>query len=146
MAGEATASEPVLRHPWRFAIVGVVLLVVVNLFYFLGTEQETEQPPAALPIAVESVTPGPGEILQDEIVADLVNTFTGVLEIDRVEIPEDQLTRVADLGQVSFRPGPDKEVEKFEPGPHVVVVYYWEQGRERPRNPDAYSWTFRAVS
>ena len=146
MPGEASASEPVLRHPWRFALVAVVVLVVVNLFYFLGTEQETEQPENALPIAVESVTPAPGQILQDEIVADLANTFTGVLVIDRVEVPEDQLTRVVDLGQVSFRPGPEKDVEKFEPGLHTVVVLFWEQGRERPRKPSAYSWTFRAVS
>jgi hypothetical protein len=136
----------VLRHPWRFAIVAVVVLVVVNLFYFLGTEQETEQPDNSLPLAVESVTPAPGQILQDEIVADLANTYTGVLVIDRVEVPEDQLTRVVDLGQVSFRPGPDQEIEKFEPGLHTVVVLFWEQGRERPAKPSAYSWTFRAVS
>ena len=137
--------EPILRHPWRFAIVAAVLLVVVNLFFFLLSESDTSQDANTLPRNVESITPENGEILQDEIVVDLRNTFTGVLVIDGAEVPEDQLTRVVDLGQVAFRPGPDKDIEKFEPGLHTVTVLYWEQGQRRPRQPDAYGWNFRAV-
>jgi hypothetical protein len=146
MVSPESPPEPVLRHPWRVAIVAVVLLAVANLFFFLLSESETTREEDTLPIAIESVTPQPAEILQDEIVADLQNTYTGVLVIDGAEVPEDQLTRVEDLGQVAFRPGPGKDIEKFQPGVHTVVVLYWVQGRDRPAKPGAYSWTFRAVS
>ena len=138
--------EPILRHPWRFAIVAVVLLVVINLAFFVLSESDTSVESDTLPLNIESITPERGEILQDEIVVDLSNNYTGVLVIDGAEVPEDQLTRVSDLGQVSFRPGPDKDVEKFSPGLHTVVVLYWVQGRDRPPKPDAFSWTFRSVS
>ena len=138
--------EPVLRHPWRFAIVAVVLLVVVNLFFFVLSESDTSVETDTLPLNIESITPERGEILQDEIVVDLSNNYTGVLVIDGAEVPEDQLTRVVDLGQVGFRPGPDKDVEKFSPGQHTVTVFYWPQGRERPRDPDSFGWSFRAVN
>jgi len=146
MATPTTRPEPVLRHPWRFAIVGLVLLVVANLAYFILHESDTSQPEQTLPIAIESITPERGEILQDEITVDLVNTYTGVLLIDRVEVPEDQLTRVVDLGEITFRPGADKEIEKFSPGLHSVVVLYWERGKERPAHPSSFGWSFRAVS
>jgi hypothetical protein len=144
--GATARTEPILKHPWRFAIVAAVLLVVVNLGYFVLSESDTTQKGDTLPIAVESITPERGEILQDEITADLQNTYTGVLIIDRQEVPEDQLTRVVDLGEVTFRPGPDKDVEKFQPGLHTVVVLYWVKGQPRPAHPDAFSWTFRAVA
>ena len=146
MASPTTSHEPVLRHPWRFAIVTAVLLVAVNLVIILLHEADTTTEAETLPIAIESITPERGEILSDEIVVDLQNTYTGVLIIDRQEIPEEQLTRVVDLGQVGFRPGDGKEIEKFDPGLHTVVVEYWVRGRERPQHPKAFSWTFRAVS
>jgi len=146
MASPTKTPEPVLRHPWRFAIVAVILLAVLNLAYFVLSESDTTQKEATLPLRIDSITPERGQILQDEIVVDLDNTYTGVLVIDGAEVPEDQLTRVVDLGQVSFRPGPGKDIEKFQPGQHTVVVLYWENGRNRPAKPDAFSWTFRAVS
>ena len=33
-----------------------------------------------------------------------------------MEIPEDQLDRVVELGQISFRPGPGKEIATFAAG------------------------------
>ena len=146
MATPTARTEPVLRHPWRFAIVAVVLLAVINLFAFLLSESDTSQVESTLPVAIESITPERGEILQDEITVDLDNTYTGVLVIDRAEVPEDQLTRVVDLGEITFRPGKGKDIEKFSPGQHSVAVLYWPRGHERPARPKAFSWTFRAVS
>ena len=144
------AERPrLLRHPWRLAIVSVICLAVLNLGIVLMTQSDTApegQKPVSANGAIESVSPGPGELarLQDTITVDLRDDLTGVLLLDGQEVPEDQLERIVPLAEVSFRPGADKDLEKFEPGQHTVVVYYWPQGKERPANPAAYSWTFRA--
>ena len=137
---------PLFRHPWRLAIVGAVVLVVLNLGVVLLSQSDTRREGRTLPSTVESLSPKPGELTrpQDTITADLRDDLTGVLVIDGAEVPEDQLDRIVPLAQVSFRPGPSKSLEKFGPGQHSVAVYYWPQGKERPAKPGVYSWSFRS--
>lgn len=122
-----------------------MLLAVANLGLLVLSESDTTRPGRVLPTAIDEVVPAPGELIrpQDTISADLRSDLTGVLVIDVAEVPEDQLERVEPLGIVSFRPGPSKDLDKFDPGMHTVVVQYWPQGKERPARPDAYSWSFR---
>jgi hypothetical protein len=139
--------RPLFQHPWRIAIVVAAVLVVANLGLLLLDAADTEPVRhRGLPTAVEGVTPGPGELirLQDTIVVDLRDNLTGVLLLDGAEVPEDQLDRVVPLGQLSFRPGPSKDLLQFEPGEHTAVVLYWPQGKARPATPASYSWRFRA--
>jgi hypothetical protein len=135
---------PLFRHPWRLVIVVVVLLAVANLGVLLLSQSDTRPAGRSYPNAIDSVFPRPGELArpQDTVTADLRSDLTGVLVIDRAEVPEDQLDRVPELGQVSFRPGSGKDLEQFAPGPHSVTVLYWPQGKPRPAHPGAYSWSF----
>jgi hypothetical protein len=138
--------ERVFQHPGRVVVVVGVLLAVASLGALLLTEADTSRVTVPPQAAVETVNPANGEILQDAITADLRNDLTGVLVIDGTEVPEDQTDRVESLGQVSFRPGPGTEIDRFEPGTHTVVVLYWEQGKPRPKHPQSYPWTFRSVN
>jgi hypothetical protein len=113
------------------------------------TSQSGLQP---LPRDIQSISPERGELtsLVDTITVDLADTMTGVLVVDGHEIPEDQLERVVGLQQVSFRPGPGKDISRFRPGDNTVVVKYWP-GRlqDRPANPAklfSFGWTFRAAA
>ena len=80
---------------------------------------------------------------------DLEDSLTGVLLVKKggayVEIPEDQLDRVVELSQISFRPGPGKEITKFPAGENDVVVLFWSKTRVggRPDAPASYSWSFQ---
>ena len=108
------------------------------------TDTRTER---IYPTAVETVSPRPGELirLQDTVTADLRDGLTGVLLIDRQEVPLDQLEIVKPLSQISFRPGPGKDLERFEPGVHTATVLYWVGTQfERPAKVGSYSWQFRA--
>ncbi len=100
-----------------------------------------------LPADIEAVTPAPNSLtgLIDTVSVDLADQYTGVLVIDGVEIPEDQLERVVGIQTVSFRPGPDKVISRFRAGVNQVVVKYWN-GRlqDRPTKPFSYNWQFRA--
>lgn len=134
------------RHPWRVVIVVGGLILAANLMIYTAFQTDTN--PVATqdaPETIEGITPNQQALIrpQDDIGVDLADTHTGVLEVDGVEIPEDQLVRVVELGQVSFRPGPDREFERWSPGPHQVTVTFWpvEQSRSLART---YSWGFRA--
>jgi hypothetical protein len=141
----AARRQPLLHHPWRWVLAGAVVLVVLNLGIFALDQSDTSPGGRTLPNTIDSLTPPPGELIrpQDTIGADLRDDLTGVLVLDGVEIPEDQLERVVPLAQVAFRPGTDQELERFDPGAHNLTVLYWPQGKERPKNPGSYPWSFR---
>jgi hypothetical protein len=163
MAGSGSSSAPraitpaparaqrrkLVEHPGRVAIVIITLAVVVALGAALlsGSDTDTRNERVGFPMAVEDVTPRPGELIRplDTITADLHDGLTGVLLIDRQEVPLDQLEIVKPLSQISFRPGPDKDLQRFEPGVHTATVLYWVGTQNnRPAKPGSFSWQFRA--
>lgn len=139
------ARPPIFQHPWRFALVAGVVVLVGNLMLFACSQSDTSREGITYPVGLEVVSPRPGELLrpQDTITADLRNDLTGVLRIDGAEVPEDQTIREPNLGIVSFRTGHDTDIEAFTPGIHTVTVLFWTESKPRPAHPAAYSWSFR---
>ncbi len=150
--GAIAPRRKLFQHPGRVAIVAVGIIAVLNLGIVLLNNSDTS--PGGrnpLPSTVQSVQPEPGSIAGpiDTITVDLDDRLTGVLLVKRagvyVEIPEDQLERVRELGEISFRPGPGKEITKFTAGENDVVVLYWSKTRigGRPDHPASYAWSFQ---
>jgi hypothetical protein len=140
---------PLFRHPGRVAIVAIALILVLNLgIVLLATSDTTPGGQRALPNDVESISPERGQLTGpiDDVTVDLLDNLTGVLVIDGVEIPEDQLDRVPELGIVSFRPGPGKDITRFRAGDNTVSVLYWPRTKSRPANPPRFGWRFRAAA
>jgi hypothetical protein len=147
--GPQGARPPLFRHPGRVVIVAVGLLVVLNLGIILVANSDTSvKGRAALPNDIESISPERGEIasLVDDVTVDLRDNLTGVLVVDGVEIPEDQLKRIDELGVITFRPGPNKELSRYRAGDNTVVVLYWPRTKARPANPASFGWRFRAAA
>jgi hypothetical protein len=154
-----TAAEPsgpggarraaLFRHPGRVAIVLGVLLIVVNLavvaLVVADTSDEGQQ---AVTRDVEQVSPRSGSIAspQDDVEVRLRGGLTGVLVIDDARIPEDQLEIDNATSRITYRPGPDQDIETFEAGTHFVTVLYWEQTKPEPRNPERFTWNFRVAA
>jgi hypothetical protein len=133
----------------RVVIVVVGLVLVLNLAFFVGRSSDTSEPGRdALPSSIESVSPRPGTQADRRIAvtADLTDDLTGVLVIDGQRIPEDQLEYNRPLGIITFRPGPDTDLEAFEAGEHTVQVLYWKQTENEPPDPASYGWRFRATA
>ena len=130
------------EHPGRFAIVAIGLMIVASLVVFVGMESDTKSTsdPDALPSEIASTQPAPGTLNkpQQAVAVDLRGDLTGVLIIDGVEIPEDQLSRPTQ-SSMAFQPGPEKEFTRFSTGPHIVQVVYWPSIRSRD---DAQTFTF----
>ena len=143
------AKKPLFRHPGRIAIVVVALLAVLNLGIILLANSDTSlEGREKLPNDIEAINPERGEItgLIDDVTVDLLDSLTGVILINGVEIPEDQLDRVEELGLISFRPGRDKELTKFPAGDNTVEVLYWPRTKDRPADPAHFGWRFRAAA
>jgi hypothetical protein len=142
------ARTRMFRHPGRVAVVVIALLIVVNLAFVLGHNTDTTPASSSLPATIESISPQREELtgLIDDITVDLDDSYTGVLEVDRREIPEDQLDRIEQLGVISFRPGPGKDITRFVAGENTVVVHYWLRTDPRPAKPFTFSWSFRAAA
>jgi hypothetical protein len=148
------ARKPLVEHPGRVLVVVLMLGAVVTLLVWGLTSTQTGSGPTrnapTAPSSIESLSPGAGELAQrqETISVDLRDDLTGVLLVqppDRAgfEVPEDQLDRIVPLGQLSWRPGTDQELERFEAGTYRLTVLYWPQDKPRPESPTGYTWEFR---
>jgi hypothetical protein len=138
----------------RTIVIGLGVLLAVNLLIFAGhiggQGQQNLGPP--LPVEIESLVPVPGSVIrpQEDVGADLKDTFTGALFIDDQRIPQDQTKILVALGQVSFRPAPNKEISALRPGNHHATILYWpqEKGDEDAARAagavKSYTWQFTA--
>jgi hypothetical protein len=149
------AGRPVRRLPSaRTMIIALGVLAAVNLLIFAAHTggQGQDNPGAPLPAEIESLVPVPGSVIrpQEDVGADLQDTYTGALLIDDQRIPEDQTKIVPGLGQVSFRPGPNKEISVLRPGNHHATILYWPQDKgdedaaRRAGALKSYTWQFTA--
>ena len=104
--------------------------------------------PRRFPPTSRRVNPEPDELtgLVDDVTVDLADQYTGVLVVDGVEIPEDQLDRVVGHPERELPARPRQGHQPFRAGVNDVVVKYWN-GRTAgpgPAKPLSYSWQFRA--
>jgi hypothetical protein len=116
---------------WRVVVAVSLAVAAVALVLFITVDGSDDEPVTVQ--AVEQLIPGRGDqaIRQARVGIDLTAGHTGVLVINGIEIPEDQLERVEPLNQIYFQPGEDKEIEAFEPGEVCVVAIYWQIGQDR---------------
>jgi hypothetical protein len=145
--GDSSGVPPRLPSPlvtWGvvvvLAVVGVVALVIAIRSADVGQDEASADP------AVERLVPGEGdqEPRQTRVGVDLVETWTvDRLSIDGVEIPQDQWTVNAPLGQVFFEPGPGKELELLEAGDVCAEAAIHNLLDEEERR--VVSWCFRAI-
>jgi hypothetical protein len=154
----STRSAPrrkAIQHPGRFAIVAAGLTLVALLFAGAIVSADTKDERTALPTQVQSVSPKPGSIVppQEQITVDLRDDLTADLELCGptqsvgacTALPADQVTFVPGLGQLTFRPGPDKEIDAYEPGQNRVNVSYRSQA-DPSKDTGTFTWTFVSKS
>lgn len=131
----------------RRVVIVLLLAAATGLLVWGGVVQESEQPVAAVDSAVEDLVPGRNATAvprQTRIGVDLAPTWTGVLLVNGLEIPEDQLDRNAPLNQFFFQPGEGKEIERLSAGRVVATAIIWRPtlGETRDSGSRSFSWTF----
>jgi hypothetical protein len=148
LASARPVRTPLFRHPWRIVIVVGALALVVNLVIVLGMSSDTsDQGQQGVARDILQISPGRGSIVNplDDIEVRLRRGLTGVLVLNGQRIPEDQLVIDDATSTITFRPGPDKELESLAAGTNEVAVLYWRQTEPEPPpgERDSFSWSFR---
>lgn len=128
------------------ALVG--LAGVVLAFTLVNTDPESADVAVTGAGPVEQLIPfRDAEILrQAPIGVDLRPGWTGVLVVNGVEIPEDQLDldNLDSLGQILYTVGDGKAVEAFEAGRNCVTALVWRVDESRDRARDV-TWCFNVT-
>ncbi len=132
----------------RKLVVGVVLVAALSAFVYAFSLGRGTTDEVATTGAVEQLVPPQGAqvLRQSEIGIDLAPEWTGVLQINGIEIPEDQLRRVPAQNQVFFTPGPGHEIEELPPGRVDVTALIWRPVADETReDADTVRWTFQVA-
>ena len=119
-------------------------LLIAVLLVALGC-QTGSRPDPARPPEIERTFPNPGDqiLAQGEVGADIPNGWSLALQIDGVAIPDDQLEKVAQLGEYRFKPRPGRVIERLRSGEHRATV---EVRPPDGRPPITYTWSFRVTA
>ncbi len=137
-----TAVKSWLRSLLVFATLGVAAFL---LYVGIGAKGDPE--PTLQRAGLTQVFPEPGTVAvrQSAVGATLDFGYSGRLTIDRRDIPDDQLDRIAGINRISFTPGAGKEIEALEEGRHCASLTYWTTsgGPESAGRP--YVWCFTAA-
>lgn len=131
--------------PRRLVIWALLATSFAGVVYAFTTSRD-EEPLRVRDEAVVRVFPREGDInvRQDAIGVELAFGYTGVIQVDRVEIPEDQLDRIAGINRISYVPGPGKETGPLAPGRHCATTVFWRQSETREQGR-TYTWCFTSA-
>jgi hypothetical protein len=133
----------------RWIIVGLVVAGLAGMVaaFSLADTDDSDDSVLSETGPVERLIPGrESEILRQEPVGiDLNPGWTGVIVLNGVEIPEDQLIPGREaLGELLYQVGEGKAVERFRGGRNCITAVVWrvEQSRSEGRDID---WCFEVT-
>ena len=125
-------------------VIGVLLIVALaGLVWSFSLFKEDTPTPTVRDAAIKSVTPTTGShVLRQTLIAyELDPAYTGVLLIDSVEIPSEQLEPTALTNQIGYTPTKDKQTGVLKPGKHTATAEFWPRDKTRA-DSRAFSWSF----
>jgi hypothetical protein len=135
----------------RFKVIAVVVLTVaISLFViaFLTLSENKDQGLSADNAeVVDALIPAANTQVpqQSSVGIDLAVGWDGVLQINGVEIPEDELVVTPQTGLIMFTPGDGKTVEQFETGRNCVTAVIWRIQDGRGTADRQVPWCFEVV-
>ena len=139
--------SPLLRR----ALSVLVVLAALGGIVYACSEVDTDDGDAVVtgessPIEVFVPEEGSEILRQERFGVDLRAGFTGALQLNGIEIPEDQVDddTLASTGELYFTPGEDRAVERYEAGQNCATAVVWgvEESRADAR---PYSWCFNVT-
>lgn len=127
-------SSPRRKNLVYSVLIGTGLALIIAAFFVGRSGEDTS---LGTDPAVERIIPAAGQLVlrQNQVGVDLAPDYVGVLQIDGVEIPADQL--IFDDGQklLLYVPGDGKAIEEFAPGQHCATAVFWRlvESRDQAR-------------
>jgi hypothetical protein len=140
--------SPGFRRLLTILVVLAALVGVVYAFTLVETDDGTNDVATTGDSPVEQlIPPRDSEILRQEAVGvDLRPGWTGVLQVNGTEIPEDEVddADLASTGVLTYTVGDGKTVEQFEAGQNCVTAVVWRVEESRADSRDI-SWCFNVT-
>lgn len=126
-------------HHAVFALLAVVVVVCVVVLFKKAQSGSNGLDNAA----IDRLIPAPNAkiLAQDTIGIDLADGYTATLALNGTQIPDDQLTVVPQLNQVTFTPGPGKDTQLVAAQQNCLVATYWRLSTG-PSQSQTQSWCF----
>jgi hypothetical protein len=148
----------------RRRVVSSLALAVASALLVIGFQESKDggvEVRLSRPAAVLRVFPSEGasSLRQEPIGGQLADEYTGEIEVDGRPIPVDQTERpvvatadnapaqrgLSGLNQVSFTPGPGKDITSLAPGKHTARILFWLKAGQTRSQAMVYSWSFTAT-
>ena len=144
------AGSPTYTTRFKIGAVGVLALAItffgiaIRSFEDGGDDPVLNEGDAAV---VENLLPRRNAQVpqQSNVGIDLMTGWDGVLVINGVMIPEDQLQVTPEIGLIEFTPGDGKAVEALEPGQNCVSAVIWKIADGRGVSDRTIPWCFDVV-
>ncbi|MEZ5234588.1 MAG: hypothetical protein AB7W59_13880 [Acidimicrobiia bacterium] len=95
--------------------------------------------------AVQPVDKAEAQARQIAVVADLAPGYVGVLSINDIVIPDNQLEPDDGLNRLTFRPGTGKAVTALNARQNCASVSYWRVELGPSSAGPAYRWCFNVI-
>lgn len=136
---------------YRLFLVLAIGGALAALFLAYQSTQTGSRDPVTVsgrPDVVERLIPPAGNevIRQAELGIDLAPGYEGLLQVNGVPIPEDELRLVPEQNQVFFTPGEGKAIDRLQAGPNCVTAVVWESMVGRSAVTDlTFQWCFQAL-
>jgi hypothetical protein len=148
----------------RRRVVSSLALAIASALLVIGFQESKDggtEVRLTRPAPVLDVFPAENasSLRQEPIGARLADEYTGEIEVDGTPIPVDQTERpviattesapaqrgLSGLNQVSFTPGPGKDIKTLAPGRHTARILFWLKVGQTRAQAQVYSWTFSAT-
>lgn len=147
----AMSSAPV--YSTRFKVVAILVLAgaiaafVLAYLSFADGDDDPILSSGGQGDYVEALIPARNSQVprQSRVGIDLITGWDGVLVINDVAIPEDELVVTRELGLVEFTPGDGKAIEELAGGQNCVVATVWPISEGREQGARNVSWCFEVV-
>ncbi len=95
--------------------------------------------------AVQPVNQAEAQARQIAVMADLATGYDGVLTINDVAIPTNQLEQDDGNNRLTFRPGPGKVLTELNSRRNCASVQYWLISEGPSTAGPAYRWCFNVI-
>jgi hypothetical protein len=126
--------------------VFAVLLVIVGVCVYVLYQKAAEGTTGLDNSAIDRLIPTPNAkiLQQDTIGIDLADGYTATLTLNGTPIPDDQLSLVPQLNQVTFTPGPNKDTQLVPAQQNCLVATYWQLATG-PSQSNTQTWCFSVL-
>lgn len=131
----------------KLAFPGLILLGL-GFFVLAGVFGRTDDGSVKAEEGLEAVQPvksAEAQARQIAVMADLADGYAGVLTLNDVTIPDNQLEPDDGNNRLTFRPGAGKVVTELNPRQNCASVTYWKVELGASAAAPPYRWCFNVI-